>query len=171
MIVEFCAAADDRNYQSLLGATECALSTYVEVVAGPASAVATDVRFRRISASGSVIHDKTIAVEGDGLRVSAADGDVLRRSRHCLSRHAEPRLHGASGLRHRGRGRERGHVHGRVAGHAGARLLGGEPLDAALGPCDTPTRHVALPQSLRTAGSIGWRRACRKYGHSRSIGE
>lgn len=38
----------------------------VEVVAGPASAVATTVRFRRISASGSVINDKTIAVEGPG---------------------------------------------------------------------------------------------------------
>jgi hypothetical protein len=38
----------------------------VNVVAGPAAAVATTVRFRRISASGAILNDKTIAVEAPG---------------------------------------------------------------------------------------------------------
>jgi hypothetical protein len=38
----------------------------VDVLAGPASAVATTVRLRRISASRAVLNDKTIAVEGPG---------------------------------------------------------------------------------------------------------
>lgn len=43
------------------GAVDC-----VEVVAGPARAVATTVRLRRVNASGSVLIDKTVAVEAPG---------------------------------------------------------------------------------------------------------